>query len=307
MSCCCACSVDGEKGHLGSSVRRGNRLKWRHHPEKRSGTIVDSVSKKRAEMPEQAGSVLERRTLRSSNRRLSELLEPGMRVLDVGCGTGAITRGIAEAVGPTGRVVGADVDARLIRQARDRHGDLPWLSFETEDVYDLPFENEFDVVVAARVLQWLADPLTALGRMIRAAKPGGKVLVLDYNHEKIVWKPEPPDSMLHFYRRFLQWRADAGMNNAVADRLEAWFRACGLSDIRVTDQSEHWSRRDPGFEAGARIWADVAAGRGRQMVEDGYVTEEERRSAEEEYLAWVGREAQEMTMVLLAVEGTRAG
>jgi ubiquinone/menaquinone biosynthesis C-methylase UbiE len=52
---------------------------------------------------------LPQRSLETSHRRLAELLRPGMAVLDVGCGAGAITRGIAEAVAPGGHALGLDV------------------------------------------------------------------------------------------------------------------------------------------------------------------------------------------------------
>jgi ubiquinone/menaquinone biosynthesis C-methylase UbiE len=157
-------------------------------------------------MPEGTNTILNQRTLQASNRRLAELLKPGMHVLDAGCGSGAITVGIAERIGPDGHVIGTDNNPRLIGEARRCYGHVPGLSFETADLYSLPYRDRFDIVCASRVLQWLSDPLLALKQMKRAAKRGGKVLVLDYNHEKIRWNPSPPESMLHFYRQFLRWR-----------------------------------------------------------------------------------------------------
>lgn len=266
---------------------------------------MDSLSRKRAHMPEGTNTILNQRTLEASNRRLAELLKPGMHVLDAGCGSGAITRGIAERIGPDGLAVGIDNNPRLIEEARQSHGHLSQLSFEVADIHVLPFRERFDIVCASRVLQWLSEPLLALKQMKRAAKKGGKVLVLDYNHEKIRWRPSPPESMQHFYRQFLKWRADAGMDNAIADRLEHLFRMCGFAGIEVTDQSERIARGDPGFEAGIMIWAEVAASRGHEMVADGYVTEEERRLAEAEFREWAREKAEEQTMYLLAAEGMK--
>ena len=62
-------------------------------------------------------NVLDRRTLAGDHRRLAELLRPGQSVLDVGCGTGSITAGIAEAVQPGGEVLGLDRDADLLARA----------------------------------------------------------------------------------------------------------------------------------------------------------------------------------------------
>src|SRR5689334_7800489 len=112
----------------------------------------------RASMPIGTSAVLNTRTLASAHKRLAEVLSPGMSVLDVGCGSGAITRGIADAVEAGGRVVGLDVNVGLIEEARRSYTGVPGLSFEVGSVYETPYRDEFDIVTAARVLQWLAEP-----------------------------------------------------------------------------------------------------------------------------------------------------
>jgi ubiquinone/menaquinone biosynthesis C-methylase UbiE len=112
-------------------------------------------------MPEGSQKILNARSLQTANRHLAALLQPGMCVLDIGCGTGAITRGIAAAVGPHGRVVGVDVNADLIAEAQQAYDDVPNLSFAAHDAYHLPFRDAFDIVSASRVLQWLSRPLDA--------------------------------------------------------------------------------------------------------------------------------------------------
>ena len=256
-------------------------------------------------MPAGTRAVLDARSLAASHRRLAELLRPGLAVLDVGCGTGAITRGVAEAAGPTGRVVGVDTNAPFIEQARRAHAGVPGLAFEVGDAYALPFDAAFDIVTAARVLQWLADPVRALRAMVRAVRPGGSVVVLDFNHAKIAWTPAPPASMRRFYAAFLAWRAAAGLDNAIADRLPALFEEAGLADIIATPQHEVARRGDPGFETLVAVWTHVAATRGRQMVADGVFTERERATAEAEYRDWTGNGAKSHAQYLLAVEGVR--
>ncbi len=255
--------------------------------------------------PQGTPSILSTRTLASAHKRLAELLRPGLAVLDIGCGPGAITRGIAGAVAPTGRVIGADLNAHLIDEARRTHGGAPGLSFEICDVYDLPWREEFDIVTAARVLQWLVRPLDALRMMARAAKPGGKVVVLDYNHEKAAWTPEPRPAMRAFYAAFLRWRADAGLDNAIADHLSEMFRAAGLIDVVESPQLEETRRGDPDFETRPAMWAQTAAFHGTRMVEDGVITEPERSAAEAEIREWTAARAQSQTLYLVAVEGTR--
>jgi SAM-dependent methyltransferase len=266
---------------------------------------TDDAARRRAHMPEGVSGILNARSLATAHRRLAELLRPGMRVLDVGCGTGAITRGIAEAVGPSGCVVGIDVHRGLVEQACRLHGDVAGLSFALGDVYTLPFHDAFDLVTAARLLQWLARPQDALRQMASAAAPGGRLVVLDYNHEKVAWEPDPPASMQEFYAAFLRWRAGAGMDNAIADHLPELFQQVGLQAIVTTPQHEVTRRADPDFETRIRIWAEVAASRGHQMVADGVIDEEGRAAAEADHRQWARTRAESQTLYLVAVEGSR--
>ncbi len=258
-------------------------------------------------IPAYAGgpSVLHTRFLATGHRRLAELLRPGLSVLDVGCGPGAITRGIAEAVVPGGRAVGADLNERLVEEARRTHVGVLGLTFEVCDVYDLPYREEFDIVTAARVLQWLARPLDALRMMVRVAKPGGRVMVLDYNHARTSHTPEPPSTMRAFHAAFLRWRTEAGLDNAIADHLAGMFASAGLRDVVEIPQLEITRRGDPDFRIRAGIWAETAAFHGPSMVEDGVLTEQERAAAEADYRQWVATQAQSQSLHLVSVEGFR--
>ena len=265
--------------------------------------IVDQA-RVRAHMPSGTEEILNERTLSSSHRRLYELLQPGMRVLDVGCGTGAITRGIDEK-NDAGITVGLDIDADLIRQAVTTSPRMP--GFVAGDIHHMPFSRAFDLVSAARVIQWLSSPGRAIACCISAVTPGGRFLALDYNHEKIVWEPRPPVSMTAFYEAFLAWRSDSGMDNAIADHLAPALERLGLVDIRVTAQHEHADSLDGDGKSRLGIWAAVAATRGIQMVRDGYLTESQRAAAEVDYREWENTSAVSQTLYLLAVEGRVPG
>lgn len=255
-------------------------------------------------MPTGTDRILNVRSLVTAHRRLAEVLKPGNTVLDVGCGTGAITRNIASEVAPHGFAVGVDINTHLIEQARLAQQGTTNLQFVVGDIYHLPFSRAFDIVTAARVLQWLAEPQQALQSMREATRPHGRIIVLDYNHRNVRWVPDPPASMRQFYAAFLRWRAEAGMDNAIADHLTLMLRAIGLSDILQTPQHEVATRQDPDFATRVGIWTEVLATRGYQMVADGLITETQRATAEAEYRTWVQTEAEAQTLYLLAVEGT---
>ncbi|MBP1915031.1 ubiquinone/menaquinone biosynthesis C-methylase UbiE [Lederbergia galactosidilyticus] len=261
------------------------------------------IAKQRAVLAD--SKVIHARSLEKSHKRLALLLKPGMTVLDLGCGTGAITAGIAEKVGPQGRVIGIDHNPNFINQAKLLCQHMPWVTFEVGDIYQIPYEGKFDIVTAARVLQWLSNPHAALEQMIRAAKIDGYVIALDYNHPKISWVPEPPNSMQRFYQTFLSWRDEAGMDNEIADHLAEMMKHSGLDNIVVTSQNEKTERKDEDFQTHISVWASVVASRGLQMVKDGFLTEQERTQVGEEYEKWIQEKAETQIMYLKAVEGRK--
>jgi ubiquinone/menaquinone biosynthesis C-methylase UbiE len=259
----------------------------------------------RANMPVGTNQILDRRTVENDNKNLLKWLKIGISVLDVGSGTGAITKGIADRVGPEGKARGIDTSENLIALARENFRDVPNLDFLVADINTYAPEEKYDLITSARVLQWLDNPQQVLKKMYLLLKPGGILSILDYNHAQIQWSPDPPAEMQRFYRAFLQWRQDAGFDNAIADHLAEMFEKTGLQGIQVEEQHELSQRGDQDFAHRAGIWTEVALHRGPQLVKDGYIAEAERLSAMKAYSEWVAHEGQSMRMYLLAVEGRR--
>ena len=102
-------------------------------------------------------------------------LQPGMRLLDVGCGPGSITIGLAEHLAP-GAVDALDIEQRRLDQAAAlaRENDVQNVQFHLGSAYQLPFpDNMFDVVFEHMVLMHLSEPTVALKEAYRVLKPGG--------------------------------------------------------------------------------------------------------------------------------------
>jgi SAM-dependent methyltransferase len=234
---------------------------------------------------------------------LAELLRPGMAVLDIGCGTGAITADIARVVGPNGRVVGLDRDESLLVMA---HGDhvLPNLRFVYGDILNFGFDDSFDIVTAARVLQWINHPELAICRMRQTAARGGKIVVLDYNHDNNTWKPDPPSEFMRFYKAFLEWRNANGWSNQMANCLPGLLESQGLKDIQVHIEDEIARRGDPDFSAVSAIWLNVIETLGPQLVAAGLLQERERIEAESVYRGWIQDHLDAQILQMRAVEGT---
>lgn len=102
-------------------------------------------------------------------------IRPGDRVLDVGCGTGAVAREAARRVGADGRVVGLDLNPRMLEVARRLAPDIDW---REGDAGHLPFEEaSFDAVVSQFMLMFTPDPAAALREMWRVLAPRGRLAV----------------------------------------------------------------------------------------------------------------------------------
>jgi ubiquinone/menaquinone biosynthesis C-methylase UbiE len=111
-------------------------------------------------------------------------LGPGQTVVDVGCGTGAATRYAATQLGPSGRVIGVDINRSMIEVALSRPpvtgAPIEWYQ---ESAYQLPLHDQsVDVALCAQTLQFLNDRRQALAEMRRVLKPGGRIVLS-------LWRP----------------------------------------------------------------------------------------------------------------------
>ena len=103
----------------------------------------------------------------------------GDRVLDVACGTGIVAREAAAAAGETGRVVGLDVNAEMLRVATAVSVDIrPRIEWRQGNAMSLPFADAaFDVVTCEQALAFFSDPVAALAEMRRVLGRGGRAVM----------------------------------------------------------------------------------------------------------------------------------
>jgi SAM-dependent methyltransferase len=102
-------------------------------------------------------------------------LEPGERVLDVACGTGALTVAAAECVGQTGSAVGLDASPEMLAVARRKPMRIEWLE-ATAEALPLPDES-FDAVVSQFGFMFFQDRAAALMEMMRVLRPAGRLAI----------------------------------------------------------------------------------------------------------------------------------
>ena len=117
-----------------------------------------------------------RHRAQTSAAYLLPYLKPGLRVLDFGCGPGAISMGLAEAVAPEGELHGIDMEETQIERARAiaKEQGLTNALFHVGDVTDLPFVDAyFDIAHCHNVLMHVPDTRAVLAEVKRVLKPGG--------------------------------------------------------------------------------------------------------------------------------------
>jgi ubiquinone/menaquinone biosynthesis C-methylase UbiE len=127
-------------------------------------------------------------------QRIADLarLQPGERVLDVGCGTGMLAMVTKERVGETGRVSGIDPSPQMIARANRKavRSDLA-IDFQVGVIEQLSFPDQsFDVVLSTFMMHHLPDDLKrrGLAEIARVLKSGGRLLVLDMQGPAGPWK-----------------------------------------------------------------------------------------------------------------------
>ncbi|CAM3882147.1 Putative methyltransferase [Flavobacterium branchiophilum] len=259
---------------------------------------------KHIERDEEATKIFDNRSLAVDYRTLIPILKEGMLILDIGCGTGSISKDIANKIGDNGKIIGIDNTEKFIISGKNSYNNVKNIELIHCDLFDYETNEKFDLIISARTLQWLSNPKLALTKMKSLLKPDGIISILDYNHNKLVWNPEPPNSMKEFYKTFLKWRSDAGMNNGIADALPTLMKEIGLEEIEKINSDEHYEKHREDFKSKVGIWSKVAGS--KQMVEEGYLDDNLRLKAIEEYDKWIENEAISMTMKLNEVRGKNA-
>lgn len=181
------------------------------------------------------------RRVRGVNDLLSQRSEvaTGEQVLEIGCGTGAFTVPLAEAVGERGQVLGADISDAMLAGATKRIAESGRrnISLIQADAQTYPFEpGRFDLIASRFGVMFFSDPAAAFTNLRRAARPGGRLCfacwgtLADNRHWLIPYEvalrhlgpPEPKPA-----------RAPGPMAFADPDYVRGFLGAAGFENIQI--------------------------------------------------------------------------
>ncbi|MFC4783956.1 methyltransferase domain-containing protein [Nocardioides sp. MAHUQ-72] len=213
------------------------------------------------------------RFLREPTRLLLEAsgIAPGMRVLDLGTGPGDVAVAVAQIVGPSGHVVGLDVDPRMLEVARSRTRHLPHVRFVQGDVTSWRHDEVFDAVVGRLILFHLPDPVGALRHHLQSVRPGGRAVVLDYDIGGLRAQPGEPLTERMAALVIAAFRA-AGADPTIGSRLQVILAQSGVEDVAGLGISQYLASDDP---VGPAMLSGVVRSLAPVMVAHGLATESE--------------------------------
>ena len=165
-----------------------------------------------------------------SRRVLLELgVKPGWSCLEVGAGSGSIAAWLSEHVGRDGHVLATDIDTRHFK-----HLGFANLTVQDHDIRRAPLPaSTFDLVHMRLVLMHLPNRHEVLQRLATTLKPGGWLVVEDFDSLSLQADPEinPAECALPALTARLRVLSDRGLELRCGRLLDGWFRRLGLADI----------------------------------------------------------------------------
>jgi len=195
----------------------------------------------------------------------------GWKCLEVGAGAGSVAQWLSTRVGPTGKVVATDIDARFLRQL-----DIPNLEIRQHDIVKDDLEaGQYDVVHCRTVLLTLAEPEKALKRMADAVRSGGWLMIEETDYGSIlstdITDPSavPLTTTLRAGNDFL--RKMRIVNPYFGRQVRGLVEQLGLIDVA----QEGWTCICRGGEPMARFDAATYQMAGKPMIGAGLVSQEQ--------------------------------
>ena len=170
-----------------------------------------------------------------------DIVKPGARTLEVGCGNGSISAWLARRESPDGKAVAVDLDLSLIDVR------APNLELRQDDIVAAPVDRRsFDLVTARAVLHHVANVEAAIGNLVASLRPDGAILLIEPDFLPVS-VAEPPE-VRAFWNGWLAWSRERGIDYQIGRTLAPRLAALGLTQISGTAETAIYNGGSP--------WAD---------------------------------------------------
>ena len=170
-----------------------------------------------------------------------DVIRPGARTLEIGCGNGSISAWLAARVSPGGKAVAVDLDLSLIgvRVAN--------LELRQGNIVAGPVEpGTFDLVTARAVLHHVADVEAATANLVASLRPGGALLLIEPDFLPV--SIAKPAEIRAFWNGWLAWARGSGIDYKIGRKLAPRVASLGLIDVS--------GRAETAIYNGGSLWAD---------------------------------------------------
>jgi ubiquinone/menaquinone biosynthesis C-methylase UbiE len=173
-------------------------------------------------------------------------LKPNMKVLDAGCGTGAITRKIASKVFPA-TTFGIDIDPLFIDEAKKTAlaKGTKNIRFELGNIDDLAYEDGFfDLSFCRLVLMHVKNPVKTIAELKRVTRKGGIVAASDNDDGTLMIYPPAP-RFLRLWDKYGKWAKARGEDRYIGRKLYSIFSEAGLKSIKIHPIPTFATQKEP--------------------------------------------------------------
>jgi SAM-dependent methyltransferase len=207
---------------------------------------------------------------RGTVRHLEDLgVSRGWHCLEIGGGSGTIAKWLADRVGPAGHLLATDLDTRFLEPLKGPNLEICRHNIGTDP---LP-ESAFDLIHTRLVLMHVREHDAALAQMISSLKPGGWLLMEDYDSCSMLPDPvaNPDETILETHLAMLRLLEDNGVNRRYGRLLPGLLRAGGLCNVAAEAQLFLWQGGSAGI---AMMRANLEQLR-ETMIERNYITRQD--------------------------------
>lgn len=189
-------------------------------------------------------------------------VQPGERVLDLGCGRGAALLPLAHATGPSGQVLGMDLAPRMVELTAADVAGMPWVQVRVGDASapDVP-PGSYDVVASSLVLFFLPDPAAAARAWADLLVDGGRMGVTTFGQQDERWKQVDALFLPYLPPQMRDARTSGSRGPFASDEgMEELLRTAGLSDVRTARRKVRAEFAEP------QQWLDFSWSHGQRAM-----------------------------------------